>query len=344
MSGPYDKALKRLVDDNQEDYARWAMQFLEGQQVQVVGKRSTEFTRTSVADAILDVIMDGEQLLLHFEFQARNEKNVPVRTMVYHGQAILEYHLPVYSIVIYLKEDGQPPASPMRLSCFGKPTIQFDYAIIDLSEMTADDLRQLGLSGVSALMILTQDGATREVAEEIITTLEVSGRGNTLLTAYLLITLVFDKKSQEDQQWLQRRWNIMSDELRDTWVYQEILKEGREEGLREGLEKGREEERKRLEKEREEEHRRLEKEREEERKRLEKERKQELERLRQMLLGFVQARFASQKMERLTKNQASIINDPRILQELIFKVGLAHTAEEVQDYLENWPESYKEPA
>lgn len=99
----------------------------------------------------------------------------------------------------------------------------------------------------------------------------------------------------------------MSDELRDTWFYQEILKEGIEKGREEGIEKGREEER-----------------------------QKELEQWRHTMLGLVQARFASQKMELLAEGQAAIIKDPRILQDLIVKVGAARTEEEAQDYLLSW--------
>ena len=141
------------------------------------------------------------------------------------------------------------------------------------------------------------------------TDLEVAGKEDSLLTAYMLITLVFDKKSQEDQDWLKRRWNVLSDELRDTWVYQEILKEGREAG------------------------------REEERRKWEEERKQELERWRHTMLGVVQRRFANQKMELLAEGQAAIIHDPTILQDLILKIAAADTEEEAQDYLLSWKKS-----
>lgn len=101
----------------------------------------------------------------------------------------------------------------------------------------------------------------------------------------------------------------MSDRLKDNWFIQEITQEATERV------------------------------REEERKKLEEERKQELERLRQILLSFVQARFADQKMERQARGQAALIDDPKILQDLILKIGLASTAEEAQDYLLSWPES-----
>lgn len=54
------------------------------------------------------------------------------------------------------------------------------------------------------------------------------------------------------------------------------------------------------------------------------------------MLSLVQARFANQKMELLAEGQAAIIHDPKILQDLIVKVGSAHSEEEAQDYLLSW--------
>ncbi len=106
----------------------------------------------------------------------------------------------------------------------------------------------------------------------------------------------------------------MHDILREAPFYQEILQEGREKGLEEGLERGLLEG-------------------------LEKGRQEKLDALRQTLLNFVQARFPSPKMIRLAKGQAAMINDPKILQDLTLKVGLAQTAEEAQNYLLDWPDT-----
>lgn len=102
----------------------------------------------------------------------------------------------------------------------------------------------------------------------------------------------------------------MSDRLKDSWIYQEILEQGREE----------------------------------ERKAREEERRQELERWRQTLLGVVHTRFASQKIERLAQGQATVINSPKILQDLILKMIAARTPEEAQDYLLSWSEDEQESA
>ncbi|HET9919180.1 MAG TPA: hypothetical protein VFQ30_05020 [Ktedonobacteraceae bacterium] len=99
----------------------------------------------------------------------------------------------------------------------------------------------------------------------------------------------------------------MSDELRNTWLYQQILKEGQEE-----------------------ERRRLEAEYEQERKQLEAERQRILERWRQTLIGIVQALFADQRLELQARGKATLINDPDVLQGLVLKIATAHTPEEAK--------------
>jgi flagellar biosynthesis/type III secretory pathway protein FliH len=116
-------------------------------------------------------------------------------------------------------------------------------------------------------------------------------------------------ESETDQDWLIRRFAMLEDILRETRAYQEMAKEGREEGLQEGREEGLQEGLK----------------------------KGKLEGLREMLLRIVQARYPSRKMLSLAKGQAAIIDDPEVLQSLILRVSLAQTIEEAQKYLIDWP-------
>jgi predicted transposase YdaD len=46
---------------------------------------------------------------------------------------------------------------------------------------------------------------------------------------YIFASLAFEK--EDERHWLKRRFEMLQDVLRDTWAYQEILQEGREEGL-----------------------------------------------------------------------------------------------------------------
>src|SRR5437763_1633012 len=91
---------------------------------------------------------------------------------------------------------------------------------------------------------------------------------------------------------------MLRDALRDTWAYQEMMKEAREEGFREGFEKGFQEG-------------------------LEKGRR---EGLRQVLIADVRERFP--KLARLTKAMADLIEDPDALSKFIQKMAVAQSIEE----------------
>ncbi len=180
----------------------------------------------------------------------------------------------------------------------------------------------MGLVGLLPLLPLTREGAQREVVERTITSLMPVGeqpRQDLLALSYGLASLAFENEA--DQEWLKRRFEMLYDMLRDTPAFQDIMKEGRQEGFaqgrEEGLERGREEGRKEG--------------REQGRK------EGHNEALRQALLAIVQARFPSPRMIRQAKGQAAIIDDPAVLKDLIVKVSLAGSAEEAERYLLDWP-------
>jgi predicted transposase YdaD len=333
MSGKYDDVLKTLVNARQEDFARWVLPLIGGQEVRVVKPLKTEFHRHLLADDIWQVIVDDADVVFHYEFQTTSDKEMPERGLEYQFQSLREHHLPIWTFLIYLKKDGPLPTPPWYSPPVGgRSSITFDYTVIDLSSMTAEELRKTGLSGILPLMILTRDGATREVAEEIMIGLEPLGDDEVGIVAYTLIALTLKHKG--DHEWLSKRWKSMSDKLKDNWFIQEITEDARKETEK----RVREEERRKLEEEqrkREEEQRK----REEEQRKREEERRQEIERWRQTVVGLVEARFKNQKVSRIAKGQAALINDPQQLQGLLLKVGLASTAEEAEDYLLSWPES-----
>ena len=229
--------------------------------------------------------------------------------------ATLQYNCPVWSVVIYLKDDGNVPSSPLLTELpNGQGVHRFDFGIIKLWEEPTEELEHLGLVGLLPLLPLTREGVRREVVERTITRLSSPGeqlRQELLTLTYGLASLAFENEA--DQEWLRRRFAMLYDMLRDTPAFQDIMKEGREEGLEQGLEQGREEG-------------------------LEQGLEQGREALRQTLLAIVQARFPTPRMLRLTKGQAAIIDEPAVLQDLIVKVSLAQSPEEAQRYLLDWPD------
>ncbi|HEX6481080.1 MAG TPA: hypothetical protein VF043_19750 [Ktedonobacteraceae bacterium] len=301
MATPYDDTFKIFISENAQDFASW---LVKGAQVQE--KLLTEFEgRKLQADALLSLLVPetGEELLLQIECQSRQDTEMPERLLEYHLRARREHQRPVYSCVIYLRDDGEVPYSPLTWTALGDEVMRFKYLVIEVAKMTADEFRQSGLSGLLPFMILTQGGATREVAEEIFTGLEQAEKRDSLAAAYTLVSLAFGKEKSIDQNWLLRRVSHMDDVLRDTPVYQEMTRWAREEGLREGLQEGLREGR------------------------------QEgfLEGLQQALLAIVREHFP--KLVRLARKQIAGIKEPEALQLLIVKMSIAQSAEEAQEYL-----------
>jgi predicted transposase YdaD len=221
MPGQWDDSLKIFISENPQDFASWLLG--EGQ---VKVKLLTEFkTRTIEADALLEVTLNGEDMLLHIEFQSTNDPTIGERLLGYNFEAKREHKLPVHSCVIYLKNDGTVPESPLRWNLpNGREVLQFHYESVELGKLATETLRRTGLKGLLPLLILTKDGATREVVEEVISGLQVAEKKELLPITQLLASLVFT--SELDREWIIWRFDKMSDILRETWAYQEIMKEG----------------------------------------------------------------------------------------------------------------------
>ena len=312
LKRPWDKRMKRLFWEAPQDYVEWLLP-----EAHFNSNMSPELeNETLYADLLFDIILNGIHILLHIEFQRNRDSKMGERLWEYNLKATRKYKCPVWSVVIYLKDDGKVAKAPLiRELPNGRVVHHFDFEVIRLWEISAKELKQKGLVGLLPLLPLTKGGAQREVIEEAIVELMPAGeepKSELLTLMYGLASLAFEDET--DQEWLIRRFTKMYDILRETRAYQEMTKESREEGRQEGLEEGFEEGRQ----------------------------EGKLEALRQMLLTIAQERFHNAKMTRLTKGQAAIINDPDVLQGLILKVSLAQTLEEAQKYLLDWPDTNNE--
>ena len=150
----------------------------------------------------------------------------------------------------------------------------------------------------------------------MITGLVSVGKAELLSIAYMLASLVF--ANEGERAWLKRRFAVFQDILKESWAYQEILREGLEEGREQGLEEGREQG--------------LEEGREEGL-------QQGVQALRQTLVSFIELHFPT--VAPLAKKQTDVIKDPVVLQNLIVKLFTARTPEEAKQYLQTTTENKK---
>lgn len=305
---PWDDSLRKLVRANPQAFVTWILG-----DAQFLGELPEKLKTWNLeVDALLRTAVKGQQMLLHIEFQTYNDLEMAERLLRYNILARSEYKLPVVSCVIYLLRDGKVPSSQLIwASPLGRDVIHFFFESIELGEVAPDDLLAMEQPGLLPLLPLTEGGASKEVTEQMFARLQHREQADLLAIGSTLASLVFSRENSPDLEWLYRRLRAMHDILRESPYYQEILREGREEGLVKGLEEG-----------------------------LQKGRKAGLEEgiqegklkgQQEMLLAFVQARFPT--MTLLTKKLIAVIDDPASLQDVAVKISMAQTDEEVQQYL-----------
>ena len=156
MPKPYDDAMKKLVGGNPQDLVSWILPGAQfGQQLPF--ELSVE---NIYADGLLQVSLDGKEFLAHFEFQSSYDRHIGERLLEYNVLASRQYdYLPVYSCVIYVKNQSEVPVSPLiRGLPTGEEVVRFHYRSIELRKIIAGELLQTGLVGLLPLLPLTKDG------------------------------------------------------------------------------------------------------------------------------------------------------------------------------------------
>ena len=292
MAKPWDDSLKKLVQADPQAFVSWFVP-----DASFTGARPHELKHwTLEVDALLGVRVSGQDMLLHLEFQTHNDPAMAERLLRYNVLARSEHRLPVLSCVIYLLGSGEASTSPLSwMLPTEQEVLRFHYQSIELKALLPEEVVRTGLTGLLPLLPLTKNGARREIVETMFSRLLAAKKIELVPIGYTLASLAFSRENPVDQDWLFRRFHEMHDILRETPIYQEILKEGRQEGLEQGLQR------------------------------------RQLEALRQAIVEVVVERFP--KLVRLTKKQVVLIEDPELLRHVLVKVSVAQSAEEARGHL-----------
>lgn len=290
MAGPWDNIMKRLVKTNPQDFVRW----LEATAIFLRALDIELKSQHTFADALLEILLAGKQVLLHLEFQTDKDEEMEVRLLEYNVLASRQYeHRPVYSYAIYLRKTGKIAKSPyIRRFVDDREVHRFHFRVIKLWEMPAEQLLQMRWQGLLPLVTLTKGGKKPEVVKVMIDHLASAEEFDLLAIAQVVGGLAFKRESE--QEWFRRRFSMYQDILKESWVYQEIGQEF--------FEKGREEERQR-----------------------------EVQRQSQMLMSFVQTHFP--EITALAKQQTEKIKDPEVLQSVILKLIATQRLDEARQIL-----------
>ncbi len=284
--------MRKLIRANPQSFLKWMLPkaAFKQQLPDKLGDIQLE------VDALILAEMDGEDMLVNIEIQTYHDPTMAERLLRYNVFIRTEYRLPVLSCVIHLLDDQELPKSPLTWSVpHGQEVLQFHYESAELAYLAPEDILQTGLVGLYPLLTLTRGGTRRNIVEKMFSEIGETGKTDLEVVGFTLASFAFTRLAEEEQDWLIRRFHKMHDILRDTPIYQLILKEGREEGREEGLEQGK------------------------------------LEVLRQTLVTIMEIRFP--KLVRLAKKETSVIDDPDLLKALVVKMSIARDAVEAKQFL-----------
>src|SRR5439155_18417139 len=165
MAKPWDDILKRLFLANPQHFISW---LFPGAQLH--SERSLVLkSRTLEADTLYNILVSGQLMILHVEFQRRSDDEMGKRLWEYNAMATITSGLAVDSVVIYLRKDRKVVESPYRLMLpNGQIVHVFYFKTIKLWELPVEIFRQPGLEGLLPLLPLTREGERHETVDEMI--------------------------------------------------------------------------------------------------------------------------------------------------------------------------------
>jgi predicted transposase YdaD len=322
MSNSWDELLRMLVRANPQDF----VSLVSSGTHYLSDITQKLITRTIEADFLCKAVRNNQEVVVHIEFQRAQDENMGKRMWEYNCITSFLTRLPVCSSVIYLWKDSNIVEPPYRVTLIdGKVIHILYYDNIFLWEMPPEILKQKGLEGLLPLLPLTKDAnKTRDqVVGDMINGLRAVGKEDLLALGYIIAGRVYD--TEDDQQWLKRRFEMFHGPLEESWPYREIVQKGYEKGIAQGIEKGIEQGIEQG---------------------IEKGIEQgieqgELRALRPVLVRMMERRFT--ELTHLAQQQAERITSPILLSSLIDKLFTVQTSEQARHMLmeiEQTPDSH----
>jgi predicted transposase YdaD len=230
----YDVTLKRLTDEFPEDYIRFALGLerfaVEVLHVEAVDKELPLLLREVDFAATVKV---EEEFILLMEFQTDWKEDLPQRMLGYTWRLFEKYRLPVRPFLVLLREGGKPKDT-LEMKALAKEVLRFEFTIVPAWEVDGERIVAGKLPGLYPLLPLMKsvepEGRILERTQELIMN-EIQGRERRADAYVALKVLAGIKYPLEVVEKILRRRDIMI----ESPVYEQILKEGREEGREETL-------------------------------------------------------------------------------------------------------------
>lgn len=159
MAKPFDATLNQLIDDHAAGWARFLCERL-GLPFGPVEVLDTDLSTTLQADKVFRLGGD-RPALLHLELETGGRLGIPRDLLRYNVLLGHQHELPVHSVIILLRRQGNPSDLTGQLDLLGRdgrPYLQFRYGVVRLWAEPFEPLRS-GELGLVPLALLTDEAA-----------------------------------------------------------------------------------------------------------------------------------------------------------------------------------------
>ncbi len=221
----YDNICKFIVEEFSEDIATWLL----GEPIELVELSPKELSLEPIrADSL--ILRQSNDLVLHTEFQTNTDVNIPFRMADYRLRVHRRYpNKTMTQVVIYLRKTASELVYQDTFS-LEKTTHQFN--VIRLWEQPTELF--FSSQGLLPFAVLSQTENKLDTLENVANQLQKINNGrvqaNLSASTAILSGLVLEEKD------IQRI--LRSDIMKESTMYQAILREGKEEGMQEGIKEG----------------------------------------------------------------------------------------------------------
>ena len=235
----FDTVTKHLIHNYSHDFAHFAF---PQDDVQVLGVVDTEqpTVKTHRTDSLIHVCIDGQEALVHHEFQTTDstETPMPLRMVGYIGRGIEQYEVPIYSNVIYLRPDAGRNDPGYYVQEQHGYRILIQYKVIRLIELDGQRMLDAGPSGLLPFAPLMQrpagvdaDAWLRQCVNRAqAVPMDEPLKENYLADLAILSGLVYNLETV--------RTIIAEETMYESSVVQYFTEKGIEQGIKQGIEQG----------------------------------------------------------------------------------------------------------
>jgi len=224
----YDIASKRLLEIGKESLLRWAVgievesaDLLEELPKDTVSLRSSDFP-------LLVRDKEGLEQIVLLEFQTQWEIDLPLRLLEYYARFKMKYRTRVTPVVLLFRKHGGAKES------YTDEVVSIRFRLIKMWEISGRELLDRGEVYLYPFVPLSESSEDEiyEASEKIYESPVERPQKGDLLTALAIFAGLRDENIT--MELIRRRRDIMI----ESFAYEIIKREGREEGLIKGLQRG----------------------------------------------------------------------------------------------------------